>query len=124
MAGVLRRIRNSRPTSRMQLRKPYRLIKEAFPLYYSASLHVEKPKRAIPKMVYAAIFLLFAVPAMAMFTYGRVTERLESPMASTETEKNTIAKQGGDIPSSASVIPVSQPVVALPSTKQSLSMLI
>jgi len=104
------------------VKKPYRLIKEAFPLYYSASLHVEKPKRAIPKMVYAAIFLLFAVPAMAMFTYGRVTERLESPIASTETEKNTIAKQGGDTPP-ASPMNVSQPVVALPSTKQSLSML-
>ncbi len=104
------------------VKKPYRLVKEAFPLYYSASLHVEKPKRAIPKMVYAAIFLLFAVPAMAMFTYGRVTERLESPMASTETEKNTITKQRGDIPP-ASLIPVSQPVVALPSTKESLSML-
>ena len=73
-------------------------------------------------MVYAAIFLLFAVPAMAMFTYGRVTERLESPIASTETEKNTIAKQGGDTPP-ASPMNVSQPVVALPSTKQSLSML-
>ena len=57
---------------------------------------------------------------MAMFTYGRITERLESPMASTETEKNPIAKQGGDTPS-ASVIPVSQPI--LTSTKQSLSML-
>ena len=59
---------------------------------------------------------------MAMFTYGRVTEQLESPIASTETEKNTIAKQGGDTPPT-SVIPVSQPVVTLPSTKQSLSML-
>lgn len=60
---------------------------------------------------------------MAMFTYGRVTERLESPMAATETEKNTIAKQGGDTPP-ASLIPISQPVVvALPNTKQSLSML-
>ena len=104
------------------VKKPYRLIKEAFPLYYSASLHVEKPKRAIPKMVYAAIFLLFAVPAMAMFTYGRVTERLESPIASTEAEKNTIAKQGADT-QPASVIPASQPVIALPNTKQSLSML-
>ena len=54
-----------------------------------------------------------------MFTYGRVTEQLESPIASTETEKNTIAKQGGDTPPT-SVIPVS---IALPNTKQSLSML-
>ena len=43
-------------------------------------------------------------------------------MASTETEKTGTAKQGGDIPPT-SAIPVSQPVVALPSTKQSLSML-
>ncbi|PXW89845.1 hypothetical protein C8R34_1032 [Nitrosomonas sp. Nm84] len=38
-------------------------------------------------MVAAAIFLLFAVQATAMFTYGRVTERLESPIASTEPRK-------------------------------------
>jgi len=37
-------------------------------------------------------------------------------------QNNPIAKQGGDT-SSASVIPVSQPVIALPRTKQSLSML-
>ena len=57
------------------VKKPYKLEKRAFDLYYSAidisaSLYVEKPKRAIPKMVYAAIFLLFAAPAMAMFTYA------------------------------------------------------
>ena len=69
------------------VKKPYRLIKKAFSLYYSASLHVQKPKRAVPKMVYAAIFLLFAVPAMAMFTYGRVTEHLDSTTASDEPEK-------------------------------------
>ncbi|WP_350150292.1 hypothetical protein [Nitrosomonas sp.] len=28
-------------------------------------------------MVYAAIFLVFAVPAMAMFTYTRVADRRE-----------------------------------------------
>lgn len=43
-------------------------------------------------------------------------------MASTETEKTAIAKQGGDT-SPANVIPVSQPIVALPNTKQSFSML-
>lgn len=56
------------------VKKPYRLVKEAFPLYYSASLHIEKPKRAIPKMVYAANFLVFLVPAMAMFNYERIAE--------------------------------------------------
>lgn len=41
-------------------------------------------------MVYAAIFLVFAVPAMAMFTYTRVADWLENPVgsiASTEQEK-------------------------------------
>ncbi|WP_231990367.1 hypothetical protein [Nitrosomonas ureae] len=62
------------------VKKPYKLEKKAFELYYSASLHVEKPKRPIPKMVYAAIFLFFAVPAMAIITYGRITDRLADPM--------------------------------------------
>ena len=69
----------------MQYKKPYKLEKKAFDLYYSASLHVEKPKRAIPKMVYATTFLLFAVPAMAMFTYERITEQLETPIANIDT---------------------------------------
>ena len=73
-------------------------------------------------MVHAAIFLLFAVPAMAMFTYGSVTERLDCTAASTEPEKKAIAKQGSET-QPASPMPVSQPVVALPSTKESLSML-
>ena len=32
-------------------------------------------------MVYAAIFLLFALPAMAAFTYGRISERITVPPA-------------------------------------------
>ena len=63
------------------VKKQYKLIKEAFPLYYSASQHLEKPKRSIPKMVYAALFLLFAIPAMATFTYGRISDRVTTPPA-------------------------------------------
>lgn len=101
------------------VKKPYRIEKKAFDLYYSASLHVEKPKRAIPKMVYAALFLLFAVPAMAMFTYGRITERLETPIALNDTEASTTTKQEPVEP--LKVVNVSQPVAA-PETKSSLSM--
>ena len=75
------------------VKEPYKLEKKAFDLYYSASLHVKKPKRAIPKMVYAAIFLLFAVPAMAMFTYGRITERLADPTTLIAQEKAEEEKQ-------------------------------
>ncbi|SEQ63315.1 hypothetical protein [Nitrosomonas ureae] len=62
---------------------------------------------------------------MAMITYGRITDRLADPMqeiASIEEEKNNKSKQDDDTPL-GSVIPVSQPVIALPSTKESLSML-
>gem|GEM_PF-3479575 len=44
-------------------------------------------------MVYAAIFLLFAVPAMAMFTYGQVTERLNDPTTLFAQEKAQEEKQ-------------------------------
>ncbi len=101
------------------VKKPYRIEKKAFELYYSASLHVEKPKRAIPKMVYAAFFLLFAVPAMAMITYSRISERLETPIASLDTETSTPAKQEPIEPFKA--LPVSQPMVPI-ETKSSLSM--
>ncbi|WP_255251962.1 hypothetical protein [Nitrosomonas ureae] len=43
-------------------------------------------------------------------------------IASNEEEKTNKSKQGDDTPP-GSIIPVSQPVIALPSTKESLSML-
>lgn len=101
------------------VKKSYRLEKKAFDLYYSASLHVEKPKRAVPKMVYAALFLLFAVPAMAALTYSRITERLETSIASNDTSTSTTQKQEQIEPVHA--VPVSQPV-ATPATRSSLSM--
>jgi len=88
-----------------------------------ASLHVEKPRRVIPKMAYASIFLLFAVPAMAMFTYGRVTERLESPQLPMNREKQPWRSRGVIHRQQAQCRYLTQPVVALSSTKQSLSML-
>ncbi len=70
-------------------------------------------------MVYAAIFLLFAVPAMAMITYSRISERLETPIASMDTETSTTAKQEPIEPVKA--VPVSQPIATI-ETKSSLSM--
>ncbi len=101
------------------VKKPYRLEKKAFDLYYSASLHVEKPKRAIPKMVYTALFLLFAVPAMAMITYNRITERLEPSSAPFDTSPLAEAKQ--EQIDSVKTVNVSQPINT-PETKASLSM--
>lgn len=102
------------------VKKPYKLEKKAFELYYSASLHVEKPKRAIPKMVYAAIFLLFAVPAMAMFTYGRITERLADPTTLLAQEKVQEEKQVIKQPDSQPVQAVQHVVTT--QTKTNLSM--
>ena len=83
--------------------------------------------RAIPKMIYAAILLVFAVPAMAMFTYGRINERLENPVGSNlakqeEPDTEQTAKQGSDTPPPA-IIPVAQPATDNAPVKQSLSML-
>jgi len=105
------------------VKKPYRLEKKAFDLYYSSSLHVAKPKRAIPKIVYTAIFLFFAIPVMAMVSYSRIQERINP---SNETDASLpIAEQKVLHPESlkSELIPVSQPV-AVPETrtKQSLSM--
>ncbi|MBP7953953.1 MAG: hypothetical protein KAZ14_02160 [Nitrosomonas sp.] len=46
MAGILRQS-EAKTNKQNAVKKRYRLIKEAFPLYYSASLHTEKPKRAL-----------------------------------------------------------------------------
>lgn len=103
------------------VKKPYHLEKKAFDLYYSASLHIEKPKRAIPKMVYAAIFLLFAVPAMAYTVFDRVQERVKE---ATPQPVNEVVVQSPDqheiVQQIAEPVQVSQ-VVEQPKT--SLSML-
>lgn len=99
------------------VKKPYRLIKEAFPLYYSASQHLEKPKRSIPKMVYAAIFMVFAIPVMVGLVYARISERVETAQADLQQITE---------PTKASVIPVSAGQVITADVlrePQSLSML-
>ncbi|MER0216795.1 MAG: hypothetical protein DU481_11560 [Nitrosomonas sp.] len=78
-------------------------------------------------MIYAAIFLVFVVLAMAMFTYTRVAERLENPVGSNltkqeEAKPNKPAKQGSDTQPPA-IIPVAQPATDNAPVKQSLSML-
>lgn len=63
-----------------------------------------------------------------MFTYGRITERLDSPTGSIakaeqeKPEKKATAKQGSNTPQTP-VIPVSQTVIDNAPVKQSLSML-
>ncbi|MER0217228.1 MAG: zonular occludens toxin [Nitrosomonas sp.] len=109
------------------VKKSYKLEKKAFELYYSASLHVEKPKRALPKMVYAAIFLLFAIPTMAFAVYSNISSKLENPIGSNlakqeEPKPEQTAKQGVDSPKTG-MVPVVQPATDNTPVKQSLSML-
>lgn len=89
------------------VKKSYKLEKKAFDLYYSASIHAEKPKRAVPKMVYAAVFLLFATPAMIIFSFTRVTENI-NPTAKHATQQDIEPPSSGihlvDAPATASVI--------------------
>lgn len=105
------------------VKKPYRLEKKAFDLYYSSSMHVAKAKRAVPKMVYAAIFLFFAIPVMAMVSYSRINERLSPSNESTPSLPIADKKVLHPDPLKPEITPVSHPV-AVPETqtKQSLSM--
>ena len=99
------------------VKKPYRLVKEAFPLYYSASQHLEKPKRAIPKMVFVAIFAFFALPLMIFISYGRISDRMNPTIAQAEITP----EQQAQIIEPEKPVQVVQAVAT--ETKQSLSML-
>lgn len=107
--------------------KPYKLDKSVFSEFYSATKHLPKQKRSVPKMVYAAVFMLFAVPAMGFMTYATITSKLENPIGSNlakqeeQTEQTT--KQGSDTQQQTNVIPVAQPATDNTPVKQSLSML-
>lgn len=107
--------------------KKYTLDKSVFTEFYSATKHLPKSKRSVPKMVYAALIMLFAVPAMGYMVYDTVSSKVENPIGlnlakfeDTKTEQNM--KQVSEIPASA-VIPVAQSAADVLPVKQSLSML-
>ncbi|MER0172142.1 MAG: zonular occludens toxin [Nitrosomonas sp.] len=107
--------------------KPYKLDKSVFSEFYSATKHLPKQKRSIPKMVYAAIFMLFAVPAMGYMSYATISSKLENPIGVNlakldETKTEETAKQGVDSPKTG-MVPVVQPATDNTPVKQSLSML-
>jgi len=106
--------------------KPYKLDKSVFSEFYSATKHLPKQKRAIPKMVYAALILFFAVPAMGYVAYSQISSKLENPIGSDlakqeEHKTEQTAKQGSDTPQTA--VPTAQPAADNTPVKQSLSML-
>lgn len=73
-------------------------------------------------MVFAAIFLLVAVPAMAFITYGRIMDRLADPAASIAETKET--NQPAEITyfENNVVVPISATMTNQP-IRESLSML-
>ncbi|MBV6446697.1 zonular occludens toxin domain-containing protein [Nitrosomonas sp.] len=102
----------------------YKLDKTVFSEFYSATKHLPKQKRTVPKMVYAALILTFAIPAMGYAVYSTITSKLENPIgsiATNEPAKLNMAKQGSDTP--PVVIPIAQPATDNTPVKQSLSML-
>jgi zona occludens toxin len=104
----------------------YKLDKNVFSEFYSATKHLPKPKRAIPKIVYVAVCMLFAVPAMAYMSFSTVYDKVKNPIGSKlsfldESKTGQTAEQGSDM--QPAVIPVSQPAVINTPVKQSLSML-
>ncbi len=60
----------------LAVKKRYNIEKKAFSLYYSASVHVPKSKRAIPKMVYISLIVLLALPVVSYAVYNRVVNNI------------------------------------------------
>lgn len=58
--------------------KSYKLDKTVFSQFYSATKHLDKPKRAIPKMVFFAIAMLFIIPAFATYAYQHIIGKVDS----------------------------------------------
>lgn len=101
--------------------KPYKLDKSVFTEFYSATKHLPKQKRSVPKMVYAAVAMLFLVPAAAFGVYNTIASKLESPLTELATIEENDSKISTDI--QPPVIPVSESVVNNAPVRQNMSML-
>lgn len=101
--------------------KPYKLDKSVFTEFYSATKHLPKQKRSVPKMVYAAVAMLFLVPAAAYGVYNTIASKLESPLTELATIEENDSKISTDI--QPPVIPVSESVVNNAPVRQNMSML-
>lgn len=102
--------------------KPYKLDKTVFTEFYSATKHLEKVKRTVPKMVYVALFLAVAIPAFGTFAYGRIADKLENPVGGASKEAMETNKPIAQSAGSSSVSEVSYPAVTAAPAKTSLSM--
>lgn len=101
--------------------KPYKLDKTVFTEFYSATKHLPKAKRSVPKMVYAALAMLFLVPAASYGVYNTISSKLESPVTELAIAEEPEKKISPDIQSS--FIPASESVVNNAPVRQSMSML-
>lgn len=105
--------------------KKHKLDKTVFSEFYSATKHLPKSKRSIPKVVYIAVCMLFAIPAMAYMSFSTVYDKVKNPIGSTltflEEPQNDELKQGSD--TTPAIIPVAQPATGNIPVRQSLSML-
>lgn len=107
--------------------KRYKLDKTVFNEFYSATKHLPKPKRSIPKIVYVALCMLIAIPAMAYMSFSTVYDKVKTPIGSNmsfleDHKTDQTAKQGSD--TQPAIMPVSQPaIVNTAPVKRSLSML-
>lgn len=73
--------------------KSYKLDKTVFSQFYSATKHLEKPKRAIPKMVFFAIAMLFVIPAFAAYAYQHIIAKVDSYTVTADTPITDITKE-------------------------------
>ena len=69
------------------LKKKYKLPKEVFDLYKSASLHV-KPIRSFPKMFFLAMFALAATAGLSYKIFASLKDKLAPPVVTVPTALN------------------------------------
>mgnify|MGYP003386492229 CR=1 FL=1 len=100
--------------------KPYKLDKSVFSQFYSATKHLEKPKRAIPKMVFVALCMVVAIPAMGAYVYNHFSEKVASYTVTPESETIESIKDQSIAEVKLNQTVDSQPIVNL--QRQSLSM--
>lgn len=60
------------------IKKKYKLPKQIFGLYKSASVHI-KPVRSFPKMFFVAVFALLAVAVLSYYAYSSLQAKLAPP---------------------------------------------
>ncbi len=72
-------------------KRPYKLPKEAFGTYRSATLHV-KPQKALPVGVYFIPLLFLIMPFLVYKAYSSVMDKVEKPIEQVESQSSPLTE--------------------------------